>query len=65
MNDQQTVTSARGGLGAVCRCSLRPPRTDGTYDPISRRLPLARAGEAQTFAEHHAGGKVILTGRAS
>lgn len=30
--------------------------------PIARRLPLADAREAQTLAEHHAGGKVILTG---
>ncbi|MCX5741118.1 MAG: NADP-dependent oxidoreductase [Proteobacteria bacterium] len=30
--------------------------------PIAKRLPLARAGEAQTLAEHHAGGKVILIG---
>jgi len=39
---------------------------DGTLViPISKRLPLARAAEAQTFAEHHAGGKVILTGHAT
>ena len=30
--------------------------------PIVKRLVLSRAGEAQTLAEHHAGGKVILTG---
>ena len=30
--------------------------------PIVKRLPLARAGEAQTLAENHSGGKVILTG---
>jgi NADPH:quinone reductase-like Zn-dependent oxidoreductase len=30
--------------------------------PIARKLPLADAGEAQTVAEHHSGGKVILTG---
>jgi NADPH:quinone reductase-like Zn-dependent oxidoreductase len=31
--------------------------------PIVKRMRLARAGEAQTLAEHHAGGKVLLTGR--
>jgi NADPH:quinone reductase-like Zn-dependent oxidoreductase len=30
--------------------------------PIAKRLPLAQAREAQTLAERHAGGKVILTG---
>jgi NADPH:quinone reductase-like Zn-dependent oxidoreductase len=30
--------------------------------PIARKMPLAEAREAQTLAEHHAGGKVILTG---
>jgi NADPH:quinone reductase-like Zn-dependent oxidoreductase len=30
--------------------------------PIARKMPLANAREAQTLAEHHAGGKVILTG---
>ena len=30
--------------------------------PIAKRLALAEAREAQTLAEHHAGGKVILTG---
>lgn len=30
--------------------------------PIAMRLPLAKAAEAQTRAEGHAGGKVILTG---
>lgn len=30
--------------------------------PIAKRMPLAQAREAQTLAEHHAGGKVILTG---
>lgn len=30
--------------------------------PIVKKLPLAQAREAQTLAEHHAGGKVILTG---
>jgi hypothetical protein len=31
--------------------------------PIIMRMPLARAGEAQSLAEHDAGGKVLLTGR--
>jgi NADPH:quinone reductase-like Zn-dependent oxidoreductase len=31
--------------------------------PIIMRMPLARAAEAQSLAEHHAGGKVLLTGR--
>jgi NADPH:quinone reductase-like Zn-dependent oxidoreductase len=31
--------------------------------PIVMRVPLARAREAQSFAEQHAGGKVLLTGR--
>lgn len=31
--------------------------------PIIMRMPLARAGEAQSLAEHHAGGKVLLTGK--
>lgn len=30
--------------------------------PIAKRLPLAQAREAQTLAEHHPGGKVILVG---
>ncbi|MEO8700856.1 MAG: NADP-dependent oxidoreductase [Kofleriaceae bacterium] len=30
--------------------------------PIVKRLPLAQAREAQTLAEHHAGGKVLLIG---
>ena len=30
--------------------------------PIAKRLPLAQAREAQTLAEHHSGGKIILTG---
>jgi NADPH:quinone reductase-like Zn-dependent oxidoreductase len=30
--------------------------------PIARKLPLAEAGKAQTIAEHHAGGKVVLVG---
>lgn len=30
--------------------------------PIAKRLPLAQAGVAQTLAESHLGGKVILTG---
>lgn len=30
--------------------------------PIASRLPLASASEAQTLAEGHAGGKVLLTG---
>lgn len=30
--------------------------------PIAKRLPLAQAREAQTLAEHHPGGKVLLTG---
>jgi NADPH:quinone reductase-like Zn-dependent oxidoreductase len=30
--------------------------------PIVKKLPLAQAREAQTLAEHHAGGKVILRG---
>jgi len=30
--------------------------------PIVKRLPLSQAREAQQLAEHHAGGKVILTG---
>jgi NADPH:quinone reductase-like Zn-dependent oxidoreductase len=30
--------------------------------PIAKKLPLAKAREAQTLAEHHAGGKVVLTG---
>jgi len=30
--------------------------------PIIMRMPLARAGDAQSLAEHHAGGKVLLTG---
>lgn len=30
--------------------------------PIARKFPLREAGEAQTVAEHGAGGKVILTG---
>ncbi len=29
--------------------------------PIARRFPLAEARAAQTLAEHHAGGKVLLT----
>ena len=33
--------------------------------PIVKRMPLSQASEGQTFAEHHAGGKVILTGRAT
>ena len=33
--------------------------------PIAKRMPLAQAREAQTLAEHHAGGKIILTGRLS
>ena len=37
---------------------------DGTLVvPIIMRMPLARAAEAQSLAEHHAGGKVLLTGR--
>lgn len=31
--------------------------------PIIMRMSLPRAGEAQSLAEHHAGGKVLLTGR--
>lgn len=31
--------------------------------PIVMRVPLARAREAQSFAEQHASGKVLLTGR--
>jgi len=31
--------------------------------PIIMRMPLARAAEAQSLAEHHAGGKVLLTGK--
>jgi NADPH:quinone reductase-like Zn-dependent oxidoreductase len=30
--------------------------------PVAKRLPLSRAREAQTLAERHAGGKVILIG---
>ena len=30
--------------------------------PIAKRFPLAQAAEAQTFAEHGADGKVLLTG---
>ena len=30
--------------------------------PVVKRLPLAQAREAQALAEHHAGGKVLLTG---
>jgi NADPH:quinone reductase-like Zn-dependent oxidoreductase len=30
--------------------------------PIAKRLPLSQAREAQTLAERHSGGKVILTG---
>jgi NADPH:quinone reductase-like Zn-dependent oxidoreductase len=30
--------------------------------PIAKKMPLARAGEAQAFAEKHAGGKVLLLG---
>ena len=30
--------------------------------PIAKRLPLAQVREAQTLAEHHPGGKVILVG---
>jgi NADPH:quinone reductase-like Zn-dependent oxidoreductase len=30
--------------------------------PIVKKFPLSRAREAQAFAEHHPGGKVILTG---
>jgi NADPH:quinone reductase-like Zn-dependent oxidoreductase len=30
--------------------------------PIAKRFPLAQAKEAQTLAEHHAGGKVLLIG---
>lgn len=30
--------------------------------PIAKRFPLARAAEAQTFAERGAAGKVLLTG---
>ncbi|HEX7668320.1 MAG TPA: NADP-dependent oxidoreductase [Polyangiaceae bacterium] len=30
--------------------------------PIVRKLPLSQAREAQALAEHHSGGKVILTG---
>lgn len=30
--------------------------------PIARRFPLSQARQAQVLAEHHAGGKVLLTG---
>ena len=33
--------------------------------PISQRLPLSEARRAQTLAEHHAGGKVIMIGTTS
>ena len=33
--------------------------------PIVKRFPLAQAREAQELAEHHAGGKVLLTGARS
>ena len=33
--------------------------------PIVKRLPLSCAAEAQTLAEHLAGGKVVLTGRSA
>jgi NADPH:quinone reductase-like Zn-dependent oxidoreductase len=33
--------------------------------PIALRIPLARAGEGQTHAEHQSAGKVVLTGRQS
>lgn len=33
--------------------------------PIVKRFPLAQAREAQELAEHHAGGKVILTARST
>jgi NADPH:quinone reductase-like Zn-dependent oxidoreductase len=32
------------------------------FVPIVKKLPLSRAGEAQTLAENRAGGKVVLTG---
>jgi NADPH:quinone reductase-like Zn-dependent oxidoreductase len=34
----------------------------GLVVPIVKRMPLVQAGEGQTLAEHHAGGKVLLTG---
>lgn len=43
--------------------SLASAVADGKLDiPIARRIPLSRVREAQTLAERHAGGKVILIG---
>lgn len=50
----------RARLGALARAVA-----DGKLIiPIAKRLPLSDVREAQTLAEHHAGGKVILTGPA-
>ncbi len=48
----------RGRLAALARAVA-----DGKLViPIAKKLPLSDVREAQTLAEHHAGGKVILTG---
>jgi NADPH:quinone reductase-like Zn-dependent oxidoreductase len=61
-------------LGLVVRATMAHPDPKRLFElanavasgklviPISRKLPLEKAREAQTLAEHHVGGKVILTG---